>query len=286
MNARATRPGPNAPGPQDQAHGLRALLQRRVLRLLPVLPAGDAAAQGTAAALLARELAAAGRNVILLDQTGACAPLLGVKPRHDLLALIEGAEEFGAVAVRAAAGLRYVAAAAGLPALIGAGAAGEAFFAGFLNLSEPADMIVLNLAGTLDGGGTVWLPAFAGSGAALLVAGTAEREVTGAYAAIKQAHAGAAHAPLFRVMVNGAAGEREARVLAATIGDAAHRFLGAAVTYAGHVPPTASGAPLGRALPSQRHPEAVQAFARLVRELGAWPLAECAVDDSHPSHPN
>jgi MinD-like ATPase involved in chromosome partitioning or flagellar assembly len=276
----------NAPGPQDQAHGLRALLQRRVLRLLPVLPAGDPAAQGTAAALLARELAVSGRNVILLDETGACASVLGVKPRHDLLALIEGAEEFNAVALRAGAGLRYVAAAAGLPALIGAGAAGEAFFAGFLNLAEPADMVVLNLAGTLDSAGAVWLPAFAGAGAALLVAGMGERDVTGAYAAIKQAHTGAVHAPLFRVMVNGAAGEREARVLAATIGDAAHRFLGAGVAYAGNVSPTVSGAPLGRALPSQRHPEAVQAFARLVRELGAWPLAECAIDDSDPSHPN
>ena len=285
MNARA-RAGRPAQVPQDQAEGLRSLLQRHALRLLPVLPAGDPAAQGAATAMLARELAAGGRNVILLDQTGACAAPLGVKPRHDLLALIEGAEEFPAVAMRAGAGLRYVAASQGLPALIAAGAAGESFFAGFLNLSEPADVVVLNLAGSVDAEGRVWLPAFAGPGATLLVAGTGERDLTATYTAIKQAHSGATHAPLFRILVNGAADEREARLLSARIGDAAHRFLGASVTHAGHVPPTLGGAPLGRALPSQRHPEAAQAIALLARELAAWPLAECAVEPSDSSHPN
>jgi len=272
--------------PRDQASGLRSLLKRRVLRVLPVLPGGDASGQGAAAAMLARQLAAAGSRVVLLDESGSALRALNLKPRHDLLALIEGELEFSGVAADAAPRLRCVAAAAGLPALIAADAAGEAFFAGFLRLADPADALVVNLAGTATSSGTLWLPVFDAPAAVLLVVGTAARDLTAAYATIKQANAGAASAPLFRILVNGAAGEREARAVCGKIAGAAQRFLGAQVMYAGHVPPTAGGVPLGRALSSQRHPEAAQALTRLAGELAAWPLAECAIDDPDSSHPN
>jgi len=280
-------PNPHALGsPRDQAAGLRSLFRRRALRLLPVLPAGETAVQGACAALLARELAAAGHQVILLDETGAAAGILGLKPKYDLLTLIEGEQEFVGVAQRPLAGLRYVAAAAGLPALIAADAAGEAFFTGFLNLTEPADTVVLNLAGTVTPAGAVWLPIFAGPATTLLVAGTGDSDLTAAYAAIKQAQAGAGGGALFRVLVNGARNEREGRAVHAKIADAARRFLGIEVAFAGHVPPTGDGTVLGRALPSQRHPEAGQALKRLAQATASWPLAECAIDESDSPHQN
>lgn len=261
--------------PRDQASGLRSLFKRRLLRLLPVLPAGDAAVQGATAAALARELAGAGQRVVLLDENGAALRALNLKPRHDLLALIEGELEFAGLALNPVPRLRCVAAAAGLPALIAADAAGEPFFAGFMRLSEPADVLILNLAGTAAPGGAMWLPEFGAPGAALLVAGTADRDLTAAYAAIKQAHAGAAGARVFRVLVNGAAGEREARAVCGKIGDAAQRFLGAQVAYAGRLPPAPHG-----------QPAAAQVLNRLAREMGGWPLIECAIDDPDSSHPN
>jgi len=280
-------PNPHAMAtPRDQAAGLRSLFKRRALRILPVLPAGDAAGQGAACALLAREIAATGRNVILLDETGACARPLGIKPRHDLLALIEGEEEFNGVALRAALNLRYVAAAQGLPMLIGAEAAGEPFFTGFLNLAEPADTLVLNLAGTATPAGQQWLPGLAASSAHVLVAGIADSDLTAAYAAIKQAHAGAHVPPAFRVLVSGAASEKAARTVCAKIADAARRFLGAQVEYAGFVPPNAAGALLGRSLAAQAYPEAVGAIKRVAQESAAWRLAECVADDTESSHPN
>ena len=274
-------PNPHAVAtPRDQAAGLRSLFARRALRILPVLPAGDAPAQGACAALLARELAASGRNVILLDETGACARPLGVKPQHDLLALIEGEQEFAGVALRPAPNLRYVAALQGLPMLIGADAAGAPFFNGFLNLDEPADTLVLNLAGTLGPDGQLWLPAFAASASHLLIAGTGDKDLTAAYAAIKQAHAGASVVPAFRVLISGAASERAARQVAAKISEAARRFLGAQVDYAGYVPPNAAGALLGRALQAQAYPEAVRALKGVAQESAAWPLAECVAEES------
>jgi MinD-like ATPase involved in chromosome partitioning or flagellar assembly len=279
-------PNPHARAtPGDQAAGLRSLFARRALRILPVLPAGDPAGQGCCAALLAREIAATGRQVILLDETGACARPLGVKARHDLLTLIEGEQEFEGVAVRAAPNLRYVAAGEGLPVLINADAAGEQFFHGFLNLNEPADTLVLNLAGTPSPQGAMWLPGLAASAPHLLVAGIADADLTGAYAAIKQAYSGARVPPAFRLLVSGAASERAARQVAAKIAEAARRFLNAQVEYAGFVPPNAAGTPLGRGLQANAYPEAVQSINRLGRESASWPLAEC-VADTESSHPN
>ena len=272
--------------PRDQAAGLRSLFARRALRILPVLPSGDPAAQGAVAALLAREMAASGRQVILLDETGAAARPLGVKTQHDLLTLIEGEQEFTGVAVPASPGLRYVAAAAGLPTLIAADAAGEAFFSGFLNLTEPADTLVLNLAGTVTPEGGLWLPSFAASSANLLVAGIADNDLTAAYAAIKQAHGGSAAAPAFRVVVNGAGSEKAARAVCAKIADAARRFLGAQVDYAGNVPPTATGTLLGRSLAAQVYPEAVRALGKVAQESASWRLAECVADDAESAQPN
>jgi hypothetical protein len=88
------------------------------------------------------------------------------------------------------------------------------------------------------------------------------------------------------VLVSGAASEKAARMVCAKIADAARRFLGAQVEYAGFVPPNAAGALLGRSLAAQAYPEAVGAIRRVAQESGAWRLAECVADDTESSHPN
>ncbi len=208
MSLAASNPQPGLL-PRDQAAGLRSLFKRRTLRILPVLPAGDPAAQGAASALLARELAAAGqRQVILLDESGAAARPLGARPRHDLLALIEGKHEFDghvAVAHRAQSSLRG-GCRRPAPSLIAAEAAEPRRF-------SPASSISCRTgryAGTSIWSArwrppatSPWLPALAASSASLLVAGVGNNDLTAAYAAIKQAYAGAAATPAFRVLVNG-----------------------------------------------------------------------------------
>lgn len=263
----------------DQAAGLRSLLQRRTLRLLPVLGDQDAAGQGACAAQLALALGRAGKNVILLDAGGGALASLGVQPRAELMALLRGEAVFDEAASRLAGGVRAVAATDGLPALLQADAAGTDFFAGFLRLPEPAELIVLNLPAVPPPGAACWLPLIDASAEALVVMGAGEQSLTAAYATIKQAWARPpSPPPSFRVLVNGAEGEREARAASRKLADTARRFLGAAAGYCGNVPRNARGQPFrAGALP---HAEAVRAFARLAVDAQGWRMAACSLDQS------
>ena len=262
----------------DQAAGLRSLLKRRVLRLLPVQGDFDTHGQGACAAQIAMGLARCGRNVILLDAVGAALAALGKRTNADLRLLIEGERDFADVAVRCAPGLRAIAAQEGLPALLAADAANNDFFAGFLRLDDPADLIVVNLPATLPPTGRRWLPLLGDDAETLLVMGTGERSLTAAYAAIKQASA-PPRASAFRVLVNGAGGEREARAACRQLADTARRFLGATVGYCGNLQRNTRGQIYsGAAAP---HAEATRTFTRIAAEAQGWRLAECMLDPSN-----
>ena len=268
----------------DQAAGLRSLLGRRTLRLLPLFAGRDRRAQGACAAHLARTLALSGLSVVLLDASGDALAALGIAPRNDLMRLIEGEQEFGDVAVQAGPKLRCISAIEGLPALIQAAAATEDFFEGFMRQDEPAELLVLNLAAMPDATGRIWSPMQGQATELLMLMAPGEQALTATYAVIKQmqaapgtAHTG--HAPAFRVLINGASGEREARAACRLLADTARRFLGAAVTYAGNLPRSNAGAALGT-VPGAPHADAARAIARLAADVPGWRLAECALDES------
>lgn len=280
-----SRPLPAAGASADQAAGLRSLLKRRTLRVLPVLGDHDSHGQGACAAQVALALARCGRSVILLDAAGGALAALGLRPRTDLLSLIHGENEFADVAMRCAPGLRAVAGIDGMPALVAAGAANADFFAGFMRLAEPADLVVLNLPPAPPAQGGRWLPLFEESGEALLVMGAGERSLTAAYAAIKMAASpprdGSAS---FRILVNGADGEREARATCRQLSDTARRFLGATVGYCGNVLRNTRGVAFGPG--AAPHAEAARAFSRVANEAQGWRLAECMQDETNatPTH--
>ena len=273
----------------DQAAGLRDLLGRRCVRILPVLGYGDEAGQGAIAAQLARCLGRAGRRVVLLDADGAALRALGIRADVDLKQLLDGECDFAQVARRGGPGLRALAARSGLRSLIAADAASDEFFAGFMRLSEPADFIVINLPPLSGPGGRLWLPQAAGEPCeALVVTTPGERALTATYALIKQAclPAAPAGAPSFRILVNGADGERDARTSCRQLSDTVRRFLGAAVGYAGNVPRSArdtafgAGAAGPSTAPFEPYAEAARVFTRLAGEIPGWRLAECTHDDS------
>lgn len=271
----------------DQAAGLRSLLKRRSLRLLAVLGDHEGGTPGACAAQLALGLARAGHNVVLLDAAGSALDALALHGVGDLADLMDGGFDFAQVAVRAAVGLRAIAACRGLPALIAADAAGADFFDGFMRLSEPPDLLVLSLPATAAPDGRLWLPLGGVAGESLLVMPPGERALTAAYAAIKQASAPAVEiAPAFRILVNGAAGERDARALCRQLSDTARRFLGVAVGYAGNVPRNARGQIFGAGTGAATapHAEAARAFARIAAEVPGWRLAECLHEPSTTTH--
>ncbi len=273
---------PAAAAIADQAAGLRSLLKRRALRVLPVFGDHDPAAHGACSAQLALALARAGHKVVLLDASGTALDALGLRADADLLEMIEGRRDFAAVALRAAAGLRVISARAGLPMLIAANAAGSEFFGGFLNLAEPVEILLLNLPALATPEGRLWLPMARDACESLLVTMPGERALTAAYALIKQAATPASNdalaAPAFRILVNGAEGERAARAICRQLSDTARRFLGVAVGYAGNLPSNTRGR--GHAGAGAPHAEAARAFARIAGEAPGWRLAQCMHDQS------
>lgn len=265
----------------DQAAGLRSLLKRRSLRLLPVLGDHETRSPGACAAQLAQGLARAGHKVMLLDAGGAALDALALRADGDLADLLDGTRDFDRVVVRGAAGLQALAARHGLPALIAGDAAGSDFFAGFMRLGEPPDMLVLSLPALEATDGRLWLPLDGGAGESLLVMAPGQRALTAAYAVIKQASAPATGmAPAFRVLINGADGERDARAICRQLSDTARRFLGVAVGYAGNVPRNARGQPFAAGAAGAPHAEAARAFARIAAEVPGWRLAECMHEPS------
>lgn len=275
-------PNPTTPDylsslPVDQAAGLRSLLSRSVLRILPVLSCDEDRVGGVIAGRLALALARNGRNIVLLDGTGAAAASVGAAGARDLVDLLHGRADFDAVALAPAEGLRCLHATQGLPELIAAGAASEEFFAGFLRLESPPDTLVMTLPGQGYAGAS-WLP---GSGEVLLVCSCGERGLTGAYAVIKRlvSETPIDAAPSFRLLINGASGEREARVQARHLSDTARRFLGVTASYAANLPRNALGQALGVSAGGGRHPDSDRTLARLAGESAMWRLTECAAHE-------
>jgi flagellar biosynthesis protein FlhG len=272
----------------DQAAGLRNLLKRRSLRVLPVLGDHDTVSQGACAAHLAQAMARGGRAVMLLDAVGAAVTALALKRPRDLAELIRGQAEIGEVAQRVGNSLRVMAAREGLAMLVEADAAGGDFFAGFLRLDEPVDTLVINLAPLPVAGGGAWLPLREARGEVVLVMAPGEQSLTSAYATIKQLAGAPAQgtAPAFRVLVNGAAGERDARAACRQLADTARRFLGVAVSYAGNVPRDTRGRPLGAGLGTVPHADAARSLARLAGQVAGWRLAESIFEENPVTQPH
>ena len=163
--------------------------------------------------------------------------------------------------------------------LLAAGAAGPAFFRGFLALREPVTLALLNLdhdevrlPQSEDGDG----------GELLLVTTPHSASMQAAYARIKQigrvrARAqGTADYPAactIRVLVNGAVNYTESRRVFRALADTARNFLAIEPVYAGALPPDDAGVPFGvnRRVPT---PACAAALAQIAATLPAWGLAE------------
>jgi flagellar biosynthesis protein FlhG len=220
----------------DQAAGLRRMLGRPALRVLPLLSAMDGAAQAALALRLAAALSQLGSRVVLLDASrGEVAAALGLRqPGSDLLQLLQGEKEFAEVALAAPEGLRVVPAERGIAAL-GSGSEGafDQLFGAFAALREPADLVLLNCA---PGDARTACRAAHGGRELVLALNTAAESVTGAYALIKAARRQGAPQG-FRLLF-AEASRSEAGPLFARMREAARRFLAVELSDGGAIPRT------------------------------------------------
>lgn len=256
--------------PKDQAAGLRRLLVRERLRVLPVAAGMRGVGKTTLLLGIACAAAAAGQRVLVLDPgAGDVARALGLTWRRELVHLLNGEREFPEVVLPGPAGIGIVPAAKGIAALLDAGKGGDDLFRGFTRLAVRPDLILLN---TTAKDGCALLPA---QSELLIVTRTDREAVTATYARLKELTRRHAR-KRFRLLVNRAA-PAAARALHAHMAEVARRFLGAELAWGGCLAEEEvlrAGGPAAAA----HH---TGAFGALAQALLKWPLAEYARAVAH-----
>ncbi|NML43427.1 MinD/ParA family protein [Ramlibacter sp. G-1-2-2] len=217
----------------DQAAGLRRMLQQRPVNLLPL-----AVVRGQSTgwiAQLAGGLQELGRNPVVVDAArGAAASAFGLRPRGDLMDMLEGRESFDNVAHRTREGVHVLRGDRGVEAFAASGEPPERLLAGFAALSHGFDDVLLAMPAT-----EMACMAAPADHAPVLAIESAGNGLMDSYSALKELARSFGYRRFLCVVVGGhdAAAARGAfERIAAT----ASRFVDVAADWAGWLPPATS----------------------------------------------
>lgn len=215
---------------RDQAAGLRRMMGQAAIHLLPlaVVPLQPSLwiAQVTQGL---REL---GRQPVVVDASrGHASRAFGLKPRGDLLDLLEGREQFDMVAHRTRDGIHVLRADLGMEAFVGSGAATQQLLAAFGNLSHGFDELVLAMPGAELA--SIAAPAAHVPVVPIDIGG---RGLLGSYSVVKQLAEEFGYRRVACV-VSGAADAQQARAGFDRLAEAARQFLGADALWGGWLAP-------------------------------------------------
>ena len=217
----------------DQAAGLRRMLARASMRVLPLVSVLERAAQARFAVHFAAALSQRGARVMIVDASrGYVSVALGLRPRFELLHLLEGEKNFDEVVLDGPDGLRIVPAARGIESMRHADDTGwRELFGAFAALGDAPDLILLNCA-SAD-----WRAACRAAGGVdevVLALETGAESITAAYAMIK-ATLRSEGQRRYRLLFADAPLDFDAASLAERMRDAAQRFLGVELRTGGLV---------------------------------------------------
>ncbi|MGE5526862.1 MAG: P-loop NTPase [Rhodospirillaceae bacterium] len=219
----------------DQAEGLRQLLASESLRVVAVASATAGAGKTSIVSNLATTFAAAGREVLILDavQGAPMSAIFGVTPRFDLQDVIERKRPLEQALIPCAQGVRMLPIARGLRGL-GRLADGEQarVIESFQWLACPVDVVLIDTPS--DTKAALLCAGFAAH-ETLLVLSRTTSSITANYALLKTLRMQYAMRR-FRVLVNKAGNEAEARAIYGNMAAAARQYLGSTVDYAGYIP--------------------------------------------------
>lgn len=260
----------------DQATGLRRMLSRHCTRVLPLTSALGREAQAQLAIHLATAFAQLGSRALILDASrGDVAAALGLRPRYELLHLLQGEKTFDEVVLQGPDGIRVVPGARGIEAMQEADDTGWAeLYGAFASLGEAPDLVLLNSA---PGDTHAACRAAQGTHELVLALDSAPESVTAAYALMKTAMRDNGQRSCRLVFANLPQGY-DAAPLSARMNEAARRFLGVEVRCGGVLPRDRlllPGAPLRRSIVASdpAHPAAA-AFLTLAGASLDWSLSE------------
>lgn len=258
----------------DQAAGLRRMLARTTMRVLPLVSVLERTAQARLAVHLAAAYSHLGNRVVIVDASrGDVAGVMNLKPRYELLHLLQGEKEFGEVALEGPDALRLVPAARGIESMEQADDEGwTGFFGAFTGLSDAPDLVLLNCA---PGEAHAACRAAAGDHEVVLALDAHPESVTAAYSLIK-ASLRSDGQRRYRLVFADLPADADAGTLAARMIDAGQRFLGADLRDGGSLPRHAAlQSAARRTLVSSdpAHPAAA-AFLSLAGASAGWGLPE------------
>ena len=236
--------------PQDQAAGLRKLLQPRVPRLVSIVSGRPATGRTTLAVNLAAGLARQGHRVVLIDEgcgIGNACEVLGLRPRCELAHVLNGDRALREIVLQGPCGITVVPAARGLP--MSGGAQGQQLIARAQldRLLARADFVLVDAACGSVGALALPVPA---AKSAIVTTLTGALMVKQAYAWIKHL-TGRFPGLEVGVAVCRVRQEQEAQTICANLAAVAQRHLGVCLEAAGIVaedPRVADAARAGRVL--------------------------------------
>lgn len=219
---------------QDQAAGLRRMLARTTMRVLPLVSVLDRSAQALLAVHLAAAYSYLGNRVVIVDASrGDVAAAMNLHPRYELLHLLQGEKEYSDVALDGPDSLRLVPAARGIESMEHADDEGwTEFFGAFTGLSEAPDLVLLNCA---PGEAHAACRAAAGTHEVVLALDASPESVTAAYSLIKASlHSDGQRR--YRLLFADLPDDADPAPLADRMIGAGQRFLGADLRDGGSLP--------------------------------------------------
>ena len=220
----------------DQAEGLRCMQSKEKVRIITVASGGSGVGKTSAVVNLAVALAKNGKDVLILDENpchnNVCANL-GIKARYDLLHVINQDKTLDQVILKGPEGISI------LPALRGVSSLAklqpsdqDRLIDSFDSLQRSVDVVLVDAA--VGSTGHVLSMSLAAQ-EVLMVLSPSKSAITGAYSLIKLMSQEYAKRN-FRILINKAESEEEAKSIFDNVHKAAQRYLSLSPDFMGFIP--------------------------------------------------
>jgi len=260
----------------DQATGLRRMANPKPVKVIAVTSGKGGVGKTNVSVNLSVALAAAGRQVMLMDADLGLANvdvMLGLSPKHNLSHVIEGSATLEEVLVEGPQGVLIVPASSGTQRMAELSQAEHAgLIRSFSELNHDLDYLIIDTAaGIADG-----VVSFARAAREVIVVACDEpSSITDAYALIKVLNRDYGLSR-FHMVANRVRSVMEGQDLFAKLSKVTGRFLDLALDFVGAVPEDES---VRKAIQRQRsvvqvYPgsPASRAFTELAKRVEKWPL--------------
>lgn len=256
----------------DQAAGLRQLMPKAALRVLPLVTGMRGVGHTTTTVNLAAALAKSGQRIVVLDAGRALiASALNLKARYELLHLLTGERKI-ADTLLAADLFDVLPATKGIEEFIASGGAVDDLFSAFTTLDQPYGVAIMAIPGAAAAALTPL------DAEIVFVTNDTNESIKSTYAELKKLSAEYGR-QRFRIIFNDTEDRHRAQDAYARLADTAQKFLHAELALGGIVPRDPA---IRRSTSAYTHVFAIepspaqQIYTSIAADMAGWHLAEFA----------